>query len=456
MAQITGLLGDLTTVKHARNGRLASWDQRGKNQDYWEIPAGESISLGEIEGPACITHIWMTSSCRRVVAPSILDPEQNASAAPVMEIHPALGVIWDDYDPYYYRKVLIKITWDGQDSPSVLAPFGDFFCIGNSYPGNFTSLPFNVSLKPEEAGRYGAPCSVSCYFPMPFNKKAKIEIVNENELPFILYFNIDYEMYSEPLPEDTAYFHASWRRENPCNGWGPDLQVNSPEVNNVSNLSGEGNYTVLDVQGRGHYVGCNLTVKHVQGSWWGEGNDMFFIDGEELPSLNGTGTEDYFNHAWGMQRSAFPFFGTIVHEGDTDGFQVSYRWHICDPVRFEKSLRVTIEHGHANHLADDWSSTAYWYQVLPTVTPLTIARVEDRLPVVPVLPERENPKVSLSAEQRAARETYEARWEEYKPRREAQFRIKEDKARRESALNTAFAAQLRKAFERQENESTRV
>ena len=119
----------------------------------------------------------MTSSCRKVVAPSILDPVLNASAAPVMEIHPALGVIWDDYDPFYYRKVLIKITWDDQDTPSVLAPLGDFFCIGNSYPGNFSSLPFNVSLKPEEAGRYGAPCSVSCYFPMPFNKKAKIEIV---------------------------------------------------------------------------------------------------------------------------------------------------------------------------------------------------------------------------------------------------------------------------------------
>ena len=179
MSNVSGLFKDLTTVKKARNGRLASWDQRGKNQDYWEIPAGETISLGEVEGPGCITHIWMTSSCRKVVAPSILDPVLNASAAPVMEIHPALGVIWDDYDPFYYRKVLIKITWDDQDTPSVLAPLGDFFCIGNSYPGNFSSLPFNVSLKPEEAGRYGAPCSVSCYFPMPFNKKAKIEIVQE-------------------------------------------------------------------------------------------------------------------------------------------------------------------------------------------------------------------------------------------------------------------------------------
>ena len=208
MGQITGMFNDLTRVKSARNGRLASWDQRGMNQDYWMIPAGETIVLGEIEGPACITHIWMTSSCRRVNGPSILDPELNALCAPVNEIHPALGVIRDDYDPFYYRKVLIRMTWDDQDTPSVLAPLGDFFCIGNCYPGNFSSLPFNVSLKPEEAGRYGAPCSVSCYLPMPFNKKAKIEIINENDLPFILYFNIDYEMYKHPLPEDTAYFHA--------------------------------------------------------------------------------------------------------------------------------------------------------------------------------------------------------------------------------------------------------
>ena len=238
MSKVSGLFQDLTTIKKARNGRLASWDQRGKNQDYWEIPAKESIVLGEVEGPGCITHIWMTSSCRKVKAPSILDPVLNASAAPVMEIHPALGVIWDDYDPFYYRKALIKITWDNQDTPSVLAPLGDFFCIGNCYPGNFSSLPFNVSLKPEEAGRYGAPCSVSCYFPMPFNKKAKIEIINENELPFILYFNIDYEMYKESLDENTAYFHSCWRRENPCDGWGPDVQTNSPEVNNVRGAGG--------------------------------------------------------------------------------------------------------------------------------------------------------------------------------------------------------------------------
>lgn len=442
MSHIDGMFSNLTKIKKARNGRLASWDQSGKNQDYWEIPSGESITLGEIDGPGCITHIWMTSSCRKVKSPSILDPALNAMAAPVMEIHPALGVIWDDYDPFYYRKAILKITWDNQETPSILVPFGDFFCIGNCYPGNFTSLPINVSLKPEEAGRYGAPCSVSCYFPMPFNKKAKIEIVNENELPFILYFNIDYEMYKEPLDADTAYFHASWRRENPCDGWGAEIQVNSPEVNSVSNLKGDGNYLVLEAEGCGHYVGCNLTVRHFQGSWWGEGNDMFFIDGEEYPSLNGTGTEDYFNHAWGMQRNAYPFFGTIVHEGDTDGFQVSYRFHLADPVRFEKSIKVTIEHGHANHLSDDWSSTAYWYQMLPTSKPLSILPVEERLPVIAKLPERVGKKVKMTEDMKVAHESWNKRWSKYEPAREEQFRIKVNKSRMESEKNSEFAKKL--------------
>ncbi len=447
MNQITGMMKDLTVAGKARNGRFSSWDHSGRNQDYWEIPAGESITLGEVEGPGCITHIWMTSSCRRVKKPSILDPVQQAQAAPVMEIHPALGVIWDDYDPFYYRKALIKMTWDGQEGPGVLVPLGDFFCIGNCYPGNFTSLPINVSLKPEEAGKYGAPCSVSCFFPMPFQKKAKIEIVNENDVPFILYFYIDYEMYKEPLSEDTLYFHSSWRRENPCGGWGPHLQVNSPEVNGVPNLKGENNYVVLDTKGKGHFVGCNLSVRHFQGSWWGEGNDMIFIDGEEYPSINGTGTEDYFNHAWGMQRNHYPFFGTIVHEGDnTEGLHVAYRFHITDPIRFEKSIRVTIEHGHANHLCDDWSSTAYWYQTLEDSDPVTIQPVEERIPVTAVLPERKDPEVLLTPEMKQAMECYEKRWEEYKPEREAQFRLKEEKTRKDSKENVEYAEKLRKEY----------
>lgn len=206
------------------------------------------------------------------------------------------------------------------------------------------------------------------------------------------------------------------------------MQTNCPEVNNVTNFKGEDNYTVLDVEGTGHYVGCNLTVKHYQGSWWGEGNDMFFIDGEEYPSLNGTGTEDYFNHAWGMQKNAYPFFGTIVHESDTDGFQVSYRFHITDPVRFEKSLKVTIEHGHANHLSDDWSSTAYWYQTLPTSKPLTILPVEERLPNVATLPEQQSEVARAYRRNEGSKSSMgQSSWEEYKRQEKNSLELKKVK-----------------------------
>lgn len=175
---------------------------------------------------------------------------------------------------------------------------------------------------------------------------------------------------------------------------------------------------------------------------------MFFIDGEKLPSLNGTGTEDYFNHGWGMQRNASPFYGTIVHEGDSDGFHVMYRWHITDPVRFTKSLRVSIEHGHSNQLSDEWVSTAYWYQTLPTATAITIAPVEDRIPNVPIMkaPSSRMADEDMTEDMKMAREEYAKRWKEYEPVRMEQIRIKEEKARRESALNTEFAKKLRNEY----------
>ena len=117
--------------------------------------------------------------------------------------------------------------------------------------------------------------------------------------------------------------------------------------------------------------------------WWGEGDDMIFIDDDTWPpSMHGTGSEDYFGHAWGMQDNAFPMNGSIVNERDVKGFQHSYRYHVTDPVRFNKRIKVTMEHGHANHLADDWASTAYWYQDLPSKE-IKIAPVEQRLPLRP-------------------------------------------------------------------------
>ncbi len=433
--------------KGVRSARVSSWDQSGRNQDYWMIPEQDSVVLADLEGPGCITHIWMTSFCRIYEGPGIMDPLDNAKVAPVNEIHNALGLNRETTDPNYFRKALIKITWNNGEHPNVLVPLGDFFGIGHSMPSNFTSLPLNVSVKPSEDRHFGAQCSCSCYFPMPFGSGAKIEIMNENERPLGLYFYIDYELYKQPLPEDTVYFHAAWRRECPCLGWGNDLQVNSPEVNSVSNLSGEDNYVVLEAKGSGHYVGCNLSVTHFQGSWWGEGDDMIFIDGEEEPSIIGTGTEDYFNHAWGMQKNQFPFFGSILHESDFAGYQVSYRFHIADPIYFDQSIKVTIEHGHANHLSDDWSSTAYWYQTLPA-QPLSIAPVEQRLPIIPQAPQAIQASMpSMTDEMKAAHLSMEERAKTYMPKKNQALSDKKNRTKEYEKGEIAFSQRIKEKFD---------
>ena len=193
----------------------------------------------------------------------------------------------------------------------------------------------------------------------PFNKRARIEVENQNDVAYFQYFYIDYDLLAQPHGKDTLFFHAHWRRQNPTPGWAPPyLQTNSIEAS-VPNLDGKGNYTLLETTGAGAFIGCNHSVCHFQGTWWGEGDDMFFIDDDTWPpSMHGTGSEDYFSQGWGMQKNAFPFAGSIIHEGEMPPYQVSYRWHLADPVRFNKKIKVTMEHGHANHLSDDWSSTA--------------------------------------------------------------------------------------------------
>ena len=441
---------DTARVRDARTARVSSWDQSGRNQDYWVIGPGETRVLADLEGPGCITHIWMTQFCRRVLGPGLLDPRDTAQTAPVLEIHNALGLNWEEADPDYYRKVLIRITWDDQPHPSVLVPLGDFFCVGHSMPANFASAAFTVSAKPEEALRPGGSASLNCYLPMPFQRRALVEVVNENDLPYSQYFHIDYELYRRPLPEEMGYLHGQWRRENPCRGWAPDVQVNSPQTN-ATNLSGSGNYVVLVAEGSGHYVGCNLSVGHVQASWWGEGDEMIFVDGEVWPpSLHGTGTEDYFNHAWGMQKNAYPYHGAIVHESHVPGYPVSYRFHLVDPIRFSSAIRVTIEHGHANHLSDDWASTAYWYQLLPS-KPFGIPPVAERLPTraAPPVPPGANvspPEPEMSEEVARLRAAYEERRRAYQAlideRAAERSRVSAEYAR----SNVEAAARIRRTF----------
>jgi len=377
---LTGdLLASVAQHQVARTARISSWDQTGLNEDAFVVLPGETAVLADIEGPGKITHLWFVQTCRRILGPGLIPYSKSGVA--MMEVHNALGLNYEDSDPEYYRKVIIKMYWDGSETPNVIAPIGDFFCLGHSMAANFQSLPFTVSVKPSEEKKFGGSAAFNCYLTMPFNSRARIEITNEGEDAYFQYFYIDYELRPEPFnPADILYFHAHWRRENPTSGWAPDnMQTNSLETQ-VPNLDGKGNYTILETTGKGTYIGCNHSVLHFQGTWWGEGDDMIFIDDDTWPpSMHGTGGEDYFTQGWGMQKNAYPFCGTIIHEEDVPGYQVSYRWHLADPIRFNSKLKVTMESGHANHLRDDWATTAYWYQTLPGPK-LDILPVKDRLP----------------------------------------------------------------------------
>jgi len=349
------MLSDLARVRNARTGRWSSFDRTGRNADAWVVPPGKTATIAEIDGPGAITHIWFT---------------QSAHFRDVEDL--------DRPDPDMYRNVVLRIFWDGEKNASICAPVGDFFCLGHSIPTNFCSLPFSSSTR--WPGRFGWGAALNCYLPMPFRRHARVELTNEGKTPYGQYFHIDYELYDDPLDDDVAYLHAQWRRKNPNAGWGHDMPVNHPNVD-VVNLDGRNNYVVLDAKGRGHYIGCNLSVTNLHGSWWGEGDEMIWVDGYKWPpDVHGTGTEDYFNQAWGMQRNAFLFNGSSLYEEDKPPYQVSYVFHLTNPVHFRKSILATIEHGHANQLADEWASTAYWYQLEPH-RPFDILPVEKRRPL---------------------------------------------------------------------------
>lgn len=442
--------GDLMSAaaqrKVARSARISSWDQSGLNEDAFIVQPGETAILCDIEGPGKITHLWFVQACRRILGPGLIPYSKSGVA--MMEIHNALGLNYEDNDPDYYRKVIIKMYWDDSETPNVIAPIGDFFCLGHSMAANFQSTPFTVSVKPSEEKKFGGNAAFNCYVPMPFNKRARIEIDNQGENAYIQYFYIDYELRPAPFnPSEILYFHAHWRRENPTKGWAAqNTQTNSLETQ-VPNLDGKGNYTILETEGAGAFIGCNHSVLHFQGTWWGEGDDMIFIDDDTWPpSMHGTGGEDYFSQGWGMQKNAFPFAGTIIHEDDVPGYQVSYRWHLPDPVRFNSKIKVTLENGHANHLSDDWSSTAYWYQTLPGPK-LEILPVAERLPNRPEVKQPEVPAAKdLTELQTAHLKQQDERMKEFVADREKWLERRAVASRERARNNIEIAKDIRKRF----------
>jgi hypothetical protein len=346
-------LRDLPRLRTTRRRRESSWDRSGGNEDRLTVKPGETVTLAEIEGAGSINHIWVT------VAPLGAD-------AP-----------WSD-DRDYLRRLVLRAYWDGAEKPSVLVPVGDFFGIGHGRTQNFVSLPLQMS--PQDGKGFNS------FFHMPFATRARFELTSECVSEAVaFYYYIDYDAFDE-LEDGIGRFHASWRRESPTKGVDPAGLTNAELLLEGPNLTGEDNYTILETEGRGHYVGCVLNVTNLRDSnewnWYGEGDDMIFIDGEGWPpSLHGTGTEDYFNTAWCPSESySAPYHGLTLPGGDNWSGQISYyRFHIEDPIPFNKSIRVTIEHGHANKRSDDLSSVAYWYQ--ETIAQgLTLAPVEQRIP----------------------------------------------------------------------------
>ncbi len=196
-------------------------------------------------------------------------------------------------------------------------PLGDFFCLGHGMVNSFQSALFSAST--HFAYMFNKPCALNSYVPMPFARSARVELVNESDQPHYQYFYVDYESLEE-FPPDLGYFHAEFRRANPFQGWGPQVGVNTPEADlpNLERQAWDSNYVILETRGRGHYIGCNLSVTNFTRNWWGEGDDMIWVDGYHWPpDLHGTGSEDYFNQAFGMQPNAFLRNGSSVYEGGT-------------------------------------------------------------------------------------------------------------------------------------------
>lgn len=332
--KVGGELGNLAAIKKGfRNRRISSTDKNGNNGDWIDsIKPGEKWSVA-ISGTGIINHIWFTISPMNIMR----------------------------------NNLIFRIYWDGKSYPSVEAPLAAFFGNGWDEYYEFASLPLAV-------GPQGGTGLVS-YFQMPFANGARLEIENQSDETISrLYFYIDY-VEMKKLPNDLGRFHAWYNHE--LTDALPEGETEWGLVGSqINNVDGAGNYLFADIKGEGQFVGINYYVHSPSPMWYGEGDDMIFIDGEEKASLLGTGTEDFFNTSWCPKTIfAHPYYGYARVNNDNGwlGRTHVYRFFISDPIYFEKSLKGTIEHGHNNNLTLDISSVAYWYQseagILPPAPP---------------------------------------------------------------------------------------
>lgn len=296
------------------------------------IPAGATLEIASIEGPGVIRHLWLAT-----------------------------------YDiPDTMRALVIRAYWDGQAHPGIEAPLGDFFGFAHGCTPPYASAVHSVGQKR----------ALNIWLPMPFRRHARWTVTNELDIPVPVFFQMDHTL-GDQLDEDTGYLHACFRRE-PVTRLGADFELLPLRT------------------GSGRYLGAVIGVRPTNPAWWGEGEARIYLDGDEAhPTIVGTGAEDYVCLSWGLQQTTFPYHGAnLVSRGRTDTGPVSmYRWHLPDPVYWERSIRVTIQQigidlsGPATpdslegYLAclrerqDDWSSCTFWYERLPSAP----------LPVLPAL-----------------------------------------------------------------------
>lgn len=298
-----------------KGGSAASWLGPCRKGSPWKAVApGETVDLADVEGPGMIRHIWMTLQ----LTPSLL------------------------------RGCVIRAYWDGADYPSVECPIGDFFGIAHGRTNHF----FNAVQAMQEGK------GLNCYFQMPFANGARITFANESEeMCHSLYYSVDYTVGDE-IDEDTLYFHCAFRRENPT-------QMKR-------------DFVILPTRhGKGRFLGCVIGARNKSPQWWGEGEFKVYLDGDmDLPTICGTGTEDYLGSAWGTGEHFALYAGTPYIAFDPHSRWQTlvsfYRFHIADPIFFAEDIRVEMQQigggwipeGGINiyERSDDWSAAAFWYQ----------------------------------------------------------------------------------------------
>lgn len=322
----------LPYLKASKHIMVSSADSSGNGNDRISVAPGQRVTILNATGPAIINRIWFS-----------LDSE----------------------DPDYLRKVVIKIFWDDEKEPSVDVPLGDFFGCGFEYK------PYISQYLGMTGGGF------VCYFPMPFQKSARIEILNETDRElYSFYYQFDYQVIDGYFDRSVAYFHAFWNR---------DIRTDY-----------DSNYQIIRATGQGHVVGVCLNIQSYDSALnFLEGNEIIYTDGEIKPSIVGTGTADLFSGGTGFQAGEYtgPYNGLVLKD-DSVGRISAYRLYINDPIPFKKSINFTIEHGRGNSVVADYSSTVYFYLIEPhqpfrhlsaagmrlplhVVTPTTLVQAED-------------------------------------------------------------------------------